>query len=644
MNKIKSIFRYFMKKPLQMKLLFVLTFIIYGAIISSISYSILHHYQAELTKTRLVETQRENFISKSNTLKNILKKNEHELIGIKNSSIFKSFVETKNKDKNIVDLFSLMISHNRNLSQLRFINSNGDEVIRFERKKINSDVYEIEEKNLQNKKNRYYFKNIKDYDKNKIWYSNIDLNREHGEIQFPIVPTLRIGTAIYSQKGFEGILIMNIFFKEILKEYTKSPFFYVSIFDRDGEFIYHRHLNRHGVEDDYSWSRYLDKDVNLDIHYKKIEEANIFSNKKEYIFIKSLKDIVPNTEGLSVFYEPKIDELKKIEENEQNYIVTVTLIVLLLSIPLSLIISIIPNMLNDELFETKKILEEEMDTIDEYIYLSIANKDGVILDVSNAYTKLTGYNKSELIGNKHNILRHPDTKLDTYIDLWKTILSKKVWEGEICNLKKDGTPFYTKVLIRPNLDKNGEIDTFVAYVQDITYQKEIEKLSVTDELTKLYNRREFDKLFKSYISHSKRYKHSFTMLILDIDFFKQYNDTYGHLKGDIALKKVAHQIKDITHRNADMAFRIGGEEFSVLFSANSLDDAKRFSLMLKDEIENLRIEHKKSEVSEYLTVSVGLFHLDDLMNLSEDEIFNSCDEALYVAKKSGRNRISIATV
>jgi len=627
-----------------MKLLFVFTFIIYGIIISAISYSISHYYQIESTKTRILEIQRQNFNIKSNNLKTKIERFEKVLESIRESNIFKNYVDIKNDNENVIDLFSVMMNNNKELSQLRFINLNGDEEIRFERNMIGDTPLKIEENEFQNKKNRYYFKNIKETPSNSIWYSKLDLNIEHGKIEIPIVPTLRIGTSVYSKNGFEGILIMNIFFEKIIQEYVESPFFYISIYDKDGEFIHHKHLDSQGILKDYSWTRYLKKDTNFNIHKENLKSLSENKKSVDYIFKKSIYDIIPNRDRLFVYYGPKISKVQELEENDGSYMISVTIIVLLISIPLSFIISIIPNMLNEELYQTKEMLEQEMNTVDEYVYLSITDRNGIILDVSRAYLKLTGFKKEELIGKKHNVLKHPNTPKDTYKDLWNTILSKKVWEGEICNLKSNGKAFYAKVLIKPNLDDLEKIDTFTAYIQDITYQKEVEKTSVTDELTQLYNRREFNIVFKRYVEHSKRYEHSFSMAILDIDYFKQYNDTYGHLEGDKALKKVAFEIKKATNRNVDFGFRLGGEEFGILFSASSLKDAKAFSERIKDNIENLKIEHKNSKVNKYLTVSIGLIHLDKITLLNEEDIFNACDKALYEAKASGRNQIKISII
>ena len=625
-----------------MRLLFVVMFIFYGVIISVISYSFSNYYQTQNTKSKMIQTQLQSFKIKSDELRKSINNFENELTSLKESVIFNDYLNTTQKNDQVIDIFRILMSNDVNISQLRYIDKGGNEKIRFDRKAIGFDSILVHDSALQNKANRYYFKDIKNTQNGTIWYSKIDLNVEHGVIQRPIVPTLRIGTPIYTNGEFNGILVMNIFFKDIIQSFVDSPFFYIILYDKDGEFIHNIVETDENIYD-YSWSRYLKKDYTLKDHDLYIRKILDLKTINDFILNRSIANIIPNEDFLNVRYEPKLLKLKELEQNANNYIVTVTLIVLFISIPLAFLISIIPNTLNDELFETKKRLEQERHVVDEFVYLSIADTNGVIQDVSNAYAKMTGYAKEELIGKRHSILKHPSTSSDLHHDLWNTILNGEIWSGELTNLKKDGSSYNVKIFIRPNINEYGEIKNFSAYMQDITNLKKIERMSVTDDLTKLYNRREFSKLFKRYIGHAIRYKHPFAFMIFDIDFFKQYNDTYGHLEGDRALEKVAAEVMEHCKRITDSAFRLGGEEFGVLFSAQSEYEAHHFAIEIRKAIENLKIEHEKNEVSNYMTVSIGFFYREDVSDMNEDTIYQMCDEALYKAKKEGRNKVVKAT-
>lgn len=168
--------------------------------------------------------------------------------------------------------------------------------------------------------------------------------------------------------------------------------------------------------------------------------------------------------------------------------------------------------------------------------------------------------------------------------------------------------------------------------------KKLEELSITDQLTGLFNRRHFENIFNIELKKAKRNKSVFSVVLFDIDFFKKLNDTYGHNAGDNALILLSETVKDICKRPNDFVFRIGGEEFCILIANEELDTAEKLAKILKEKIHKLKIPNKNSSVSEYLTISAGVISL-----IPEDEtmtsIMNIVDERLYCAKKLGRNSI-----
>lgn len=619
------------------KILFLIVFIIYGALISGISYHTSNYYKDKETKTKLIQRQESTFENKLYSLELKINSLKNDLIALKENKTFKKYLELET-NKEVFELFSLMINSDKDIYQLRFLDFNGNEKIRFERDNISSPVIKIEDKDLQNKASRYYFNEIKNIKKDTIWFSRVDLNEEYGKIEKPFIPTLRMGVPIYYNEVFKGVLIMNVFFENTINNLVNSPFFNISIYNKDGEFIYNKMKIDSKIVDN-SWSMSIKRDFNFFKYLEYIE--NKFSNEDiNSCFLSfSLDTVIPNDDKLTIFYEPNENELIKIIENERNYILIVSMIVLGLSIFLAFILSIIPNLLNDKLHKLKDTLEKKIRVIDEYVNLCVTDKNGVIIDVSKSYCNLTGYTRAELIGKRHNILRYEKTENRVYKELWETINNKKIWEGELTNVKKDGEIFNTKILITPELDENQNIVNFIAYSQDISYQKKIELISVTDELTKLYNKREFNNIFTRSVENAKRFNNPYTMLMIDIDFFKQYNDSYGHLKGDYALESVAKAMKKCCTRSTDISFRLGGEEFGLIFIASNQKEALVFAKKIQDEIHNLKIEHKSSKVSSYLTVSIGLFFSENIRDFSKDDIYQRCDDALYFAKKAGRNNI-----
>ena len=289
--------------------------------------------------------------------------------------------------------------------------------------------------------------------------------------------------------------------------------------------------------------------------------------------------------------------------------------------------------------KTEKKLQDYIHIINENVIISSTNKDGVILDVSEAFCEISGYSKEELIGKKHNIVKHPDTPNKFYQDMWEKLLSGDIWKGEIRNKNKEGVDYWVYAIIKPTLE-NEEIIGFTAIRTNITDKKHIEYLSITDELTQLYNRRFFNSKIIEEINRAKRENNNFSFLIMDIDYFKQYNDAYGHQQGDLALEKVANILKTRTSRASDFAFRLGGEEFGII---TALDKTKviEFANLIKDEIENLQIEHRASKISKYLTISIGIVLKEGEAITNSDLLYKEADDCLYEAKRLGRNSIFI---
>lgn len=169
--------------------------------------------------------------------------------------------------------------------------------------------------------------------------------------------------------------------------------------------------------------------------------------------------------------------------------------------------------------------------------------------------------------------------------------------------------------------------------------KQLERDSVTDFLTNLYNRRYFNTFLLKIVNAAKRENDFFSLLIMDIDYFKQYNDTYGHDMGDEVLQKVSKNLQDQLKRSGDTCFRLGGEEFGIIFKVDSKEKAQSFATYIKEKIESLEIEHKGSLVSPYVTVSLGLVCKYSIEIENAEQLYREADQLLYAAKNQGRNRV-----
>ena len=182
-------------------------------------------------------------------------------------------------------------------------------------------------------------------------------------------------------------------------------------------------------------------------------------------------------------------------------------------------------------------------------------------------------------------------------------------------------------------------------------QVALQDLADTDQLTQIANRRHFDRKFKVEWRRAMREKTPISLLLIDVDFFKKYNDTYGHQAGDVCLKQIAECLATITRRPTDLASRYGGEEFSVLLPVTKQKDAMMLAERLRRKVEALKIEHSETNLG-FVTISIGVSCCEpawDFTGKTPDKeqkvifpamLLTAADNALYVSKEQGRNRVS----
>lgn len=301
------------------------------------------------------------------------------------------------------------------------------------------------------------------------------------------------------------------------------------------------------------------------------------------------------------------------------------------------------NLLISKLENSCEKLQRYTKLIDETIITSSTDLHGNITSVSQAFCDVSGYNKEELIGHNHRILKSLDTDPKLYKDLWITISNDRIWKGELKNRAKNETIYWVYGTISPIFDNKGKKIGYTAVKENITNKKTIEELSITDSLTHIFNRRHFNEIFPKVINGAKRKNLLICMMILDIDFFKLYNENYGHSIGDDALIKVAECLKISLKRANDLAFRLGGEEFAIIFTTEDRAKALEFANIIRKNIEQLHIEHNWSSISKNMTVSIGLVCKRAIEVYDKEIIYKEVNHALYDAKKAGRNRVVMST-
>lgn len=194
--------------------------------------------------------------------------------------------------------------------------------------------------------------------------------------------------------------------------------------------------------------------------------------------------------------------------------------------------------------------------------------------------------------------------------------------------------------------EKGEFVGLLSAIHFFSYYENVEEylsdLAVNDGLTGIHNRRYFDEILAIEWKRAKREKSPLSLIMLDIDYFKKFNDTYGHQAGDECLIKVANAISDALRRSVDIVARYGGEEFVVILPNIELKDATHMAEKIRAQIVALEIEHKLSSISPFITMSLGVTSIVPSSDSSHAKLLQSADEALYNAKLRGRNCVIVA--
>jgi len=223
-------------------------------------------------------------------------------------------------------------------------------------------------------------------------------------------------------------------------------------------------------------------------------------------------------------------------------------------------------------------------------------------------------------------------------------------EADYRALTKDGNYVWIRDVVHVVRDAEGEVEALVGFMFDISerkkteeklveLQKELEALSYRDSLTGVANRRMFDSILEREWADAQRNQTPLSLVLLDIDYFKQYNDHYGHVHGDECLKQVAQTLSDVATRPRDFLARFGGEEFVLVLPQTNAEAAMKIGERCRDFITHAQIPHAKSFIGNTLTVSLGIGTIVPTREDDPTAFIKEVDRRLYEAKQNGRNCI-----
>jgi diguanylate cyclase (GGDEF)-like protein/PAS domain S-box-containing protein len=279
--------------------------------------------------------------------------------------------------------------------------------------------------------------------------------------------------------------------------------------------------------------------------------------------------------------------------------------------------------------------------------LMIIEASGRIQYSNPACARHLGYDSTELVGAGLGQLLSPGVTQEylAYFAAWsadpETVHPRGAREVQI--RRRDGTARAMDLTLTPMFA--GE-PLFIGLLHDITHHKQsetaLQRAALLDPLTKIANRRHFDSFLEKEWLRAIRSGEPLSLVLIDVDHFKLYNDTLGHAAGDTCLRKVAAALQSHALRPTDIAARYGGEEFVLLFAETGADTAFKLAESVRAHIESLELPSPRSSTSSWLTVSVGVATIVPSQRDDMEAFFVAADRAMYLAKEGGRNRVVAA--
>ncbi len=308
----------------------------------------------------------------------------------------------------------------------------------------------------------------------------------------------------------------------------------------------------------------------------------------------------------------------------------VVLTLLLFIITFTLLLAITKRKLQSMVARKTKALVEQQSMTDKYVIMISTDLKNNITDASTAFCDLFGYTKLELMGKKIETVYNLDTA-SFYQEIMSQLDEHKKWSGEIRNADKEKNIYWLFANIEAIFDELGLVKGYRAIQQNITDKKFAQKLSITDTLTELYNRSYLNTKLHAEVNLFHRYNTPMGIIMIDIDYFKDVNDTYGHLVGDSVLVEFA-EILRVNVRITDIVGRWGGEEFVIICPSNTLRQVAELAEKLRLIVESYTFNKVGKKTASF---GVGMIH----NNEDEMDLIRRIDDALYEAKRLGRNRV-----
>ncbi len=630
---------------------FAMVFMPAVVLLSATLWSLISSY--EENRVAIIEAREEGYLDVSTRLiTSEFLKSISDLRTLSRVPILKRYLDdgSANSKQALEHLFRIQAEGSLRYDQIRILDINGRETIRVNY--MNGRSYLVPESQLQDKSGRYYFRDAVNLEEGEVYVSPIDLNIEGGQIEQPLKPMVRFATPLFDSNGVrKGVLVLNylgdILLRAFQEDMAKEPIHQAMLLNKDGYWLSHPDSAKEWGfmfgREELSFSRQFPNAWQQMSH---MEHGRVETDKGIILFnrVYPLQDASDNHGD----YYWKVAIVLPRETLEANALVNQPygrVLLLALYFLLALLILVTSYFVVQSRQQRKNEQDTAREIEDLYNYAPCGyhslNHKGMIVKMNQTELDWLGYRADELIGKVYYPqLLTPESQA-VFKDHFPVFLRQGyISDMEFDLIRKDGSLMPVMVSATAIKDSDDQFVMSRSTVFDMTERKHLEEQlreqATTDFLTGLNNRRHFSEKTKKELARARRMEKALSFMILDLDHFKELNDTYGHDAGDIALKTFA-QICTDTLREFDILGRLGGEEFAVLLPETDSRSAIEVAERLCKIVANTPISISDNKKL-HITVSIGVTSCDPADSQMQD-LLRRADDALYRAKNNGRNQV-----
>ncbi len=269
----------------------------------------------------------------------------------------------------------------------------------------------------------------------------------------------------------------------------------------------------------------------------------------------------------------------------------------------------------------------------------ITDSDARIVDVNDAFCRISGYRREDIIGENPRLLQSGRQNAQFYESMWARLQKDGLWSGELWNRRKNGNEFAEHLTISAISDTQGSPNHYVGLIADITkskrYEQELEKIAHYDTLTGVPNRFLLIDRLRQAMAHAQRHNDRIAVVYLDMDGFKEVNDTHGHAVGDDLLIAISRRLQEAL-RDEDTLARLGGDEFIIIL--RHLDDTFDVEIILQRILANVSAMVRIHDYAITVSASLGVTFYPQKETVDAEQLIRQSDQSMYNAKQSGKNR------